>query len=455
MKSRRVINMLEGPLIGPIFLFALPLFITSVLQLAFNAVDIIVVGKFTGHEALAAVGSTGPVINLLVNIFIGLSIGASVIMGQRVGARDFKNAEDTLHSAIGISIVGGIIVLVLGIVTSTPLLKIMQTPDKVLDLAGEYLKIYYLGMPGFMIYNFGAALLRAIGDSKRPMYFLAIAGIFNVVCNLLFVIVFNMGVAGVAIATVISQYISAALILINFMKSDGYMRLNLKKIRISKQKLIDMMKIGIPAGFQGALFSISNIMIQSGINSFGSVTMAANTAAGNVEGFVYMGMNAIYQTALSFTSQNMGAKQYHRVKKVFWTCLGVVTVVGLVIGVSAWYFGDTILKLYTSEEEVIKLGVERLFVVSTTYFLCGIMDTMVGGLRGIGYSIAPMVVSLTAICLLRVIYIATIFQVYHTPTVLYLSYPISWIVAAIGHYINYLYAVKKLNKLEEAKKIEA
>lgn len=455
MKSRRVVNMLEGPLIGPIFLFALPLFITSVLQLAFNAVDIIVVGKFTGHEALAAVGSTGAVINLLVNIFIGLSIGASVIMGQQVGARDFKNAEDTLHSAIGISIVGGIIVLFLGIFTATPFLRMMQTPEKVIGLASEYLKIYYLGMPGFMIYNFGAALLRAIGDSKRPMYFLTIAGVFNVICNLIFVIVFNMGVAGVAIATVISQYISAVLIIINFMKADGYMRLNLKKIKISKQKLIDMMKIGIPAGFQGALFSISNIMIQSGINSFGSVTMAANTAAGNVEGFVYMGMNAIYQTSLSFTSQNMGAKQYNRVKKVFWTCLGVVTVVGLLIGVSAWYFGDTILKLYTSEPEVIKLGVERLAVVSATYFLCGIMDTMVGGLRGMGYSIAPMVVSLTAICLLRVIYIATIFQVYHTPTVLYLSYPVSWIVAAIGHYINYLYAVKKLNKLEAAKTAEA
>ncbi len=450
MNSKKVVNMLEGPLLGPIFLFAMPLFITSVLQLAFNAVDIIVVGKFTGHHALAAVGSTGPVINLLVTMFMGISIGASVIMGQNVGARDFKNAQDTLHTAIGISILGGIIVLFAGYFTAMPLLKLMQTPPEVIELAGEYLKIYYIGMPGFMVYNFGAALLRAIGDSKRPMYFLTISGVFNVICNLIFVVIFKMGVAGVAIATSISQYIAAALIVASLLKADGYMKLFIDKIRISKDKALGMMRIGLPAGFQGALFSISNILIQSGINSFGSVVMAGNTAAGNLEGFVYMGMNAIYQTSLSFTSQNMGAKQYDRVKKIFWTCVGVVIGVGLFLGVGAWLFGDKLLRLYTSEPEVIKYGVERLGVVSATYFLCGIMDTMVGGLRGMGYSITPMVVSLTAVCILRMIWIATIFQSIHTPVILYLSYPVSWIFAAIGHYINYLYAMKKLKKLQAA-----
>lgn len=450
MNSKKVVNMLEGPLLGPIFLFAMPLFITSVLQLAFNAVDIIVVGKFTGHHALAAVGATGPVINLLVTMFMGISIGASVIMGQNVGARDFKNAQDTLHTAIGISILGGIIVLFAGYFTAMPLLKLMQTPPEVIELAGEYLKIYYIGMPGFMVYNFGAALLRAIGDSKRPMYFLTISGVFNVICNLIFVIVFKMGVAGVAIATSISQYIAAALIVASLLKADGYMKLFIDKIRISKVKALGMMRIGLPAGFQGALFSISNILIQSGINSFGSVVMAGNTAAGNLEGFVYMGMNSIYQTSLSFTSQNMGAKQYDRVKKIFWTCVGVVIGVGLFLGVGAWLFGDKLLRLYTSEPEVIKYGVERLGVVSATYFLCGIMDTMVGGLRGMGYSITPMVVSLTAVCILRMIWIATIFQSIHTPVILYLSYPVSWIFAAIGHYINYLYAMKKLKKLQAA-----
>ena len=450
MNSKKVVNMLEGPLLGPIFLFAMPLFITSVLQLAFNAVDIIVVGKFTGHHALAAVGSTGPVINLLVTMFMGISIGASVIMGQNVGARDFKNAQDTLHTAIGISILGGIIVLFAGYFTAMPLLKLMQTPPEVIELAGEYLKIYYIGMPGFMVYNFGAALLRAIGDSKRPMYFLTLSGVFNVICNLIFVIVFKMGVAGVAIATSISQYIAAALIVASLLKADGYMKLFIDKIRISKYKALGMMRIGLPAGFQGALFSISNILIQSGINSFGSVVMAGNTAAGNLEGFVYMGMNSIYQTSLSFTSQNMGAKQYDRVKKIFWTCVGVVIGVGLFLGVGAWLFGDKLLRLYTSEPEVIKYGVERLGVVSATYFLCGIMDTMVGGLRGMGYSITPMVVSLTAVCILRMIWIATIFQSIHTPVILYLSYPVSWIFAAIGHYINYLYAMKKLKKLQAA-----
>ena len=450
MNSKKVVNMLEGPLLGPIFLFAMPLFITSVLQLAFNAVDIIVVGKFTGHHALAAVGATGPVINLLVTMFMGISIGASVIMGQNVGARDFKNAQDTLHTAIGISILGGIIVLFAGYFTAMPLLKLMQTPPEVIELAGEYLKIYYIGMPGFMVYNFGAALLRAIGDSKRPMYFLTISGVFNVICNLIFVIVFKMGVAGVAIATSISQYIAAALIVASLLKADGYMKLFIDKIRISKDKALGMMRIGLPAGFQGALFSISNILIQSGINSFGSVVMAGNTAAGNLEGFVYMGMNSIYQTSLSFTSQNMGAKQYDRVKKIFWTCVGVVIGVGLFLGVGAWLFGDKLLRLYTSEPEVIKYGVERLGVVSATYFLCGIMDTMVDGLRGMGYSITPMVVSLTAVCILRMIWIATIFQSIHTPVILYLSYPVSWIFAAIGHYINYLYAMKKLKKLQAA-----
>lgn len=450
MNSKKVVNMLEGPLLGPIFLFAMPLFITSVLQLAFNAVDIIVVGKFTGHHALAAVGSTGPVINLLVTMFMGISIGASVIMGQNVGARDFKNAQDTLHTAIGISILGGIIVLFAGYFTAMPLLKLMQTPPEVIELAGEYLKIYYIGMPGFMVYNFGAALLRAIGDSKRPMYFLTISGVFNVICNLIFVVIFKMGVAGVAIATSISQYIAAALIVASLLKADGYMKLFIDKIRISKDKALGMMRIGLPAGFQGALFSISNILIQSGINSFGSVVMAGNTAAGNLEGFVYMGMNSIYQTSLSFTSQNMGAKQYDRVKRIFWTCVGVVIGVGLFLGVGAWLFGDKLLRLYTSEPEVIKYGVERLGVVSATYFLCGIMDTMVGGLRGMGYSITPMVVSLTAVCIFRMIWIATIFQSIHTPVILYLSYPVSWIFAAIGHYINYLYAMKKLKKLQAA-----
>lgn len=448
MNSKKVVNMLEGPLLGPIFLFAMPLFITSVLQLAFNAVDIIVVGKFTGHHALAAVGATGPVINLLVTMFMGISIGASVIMGQNVGARDFKNAQDTLHTAIGISILGGILVLFAGIFTAMPLLRLMQTPPEVIELSGEYLKIYYIGMPGFMVYNFGSALLRAIGDSRRPMYFLTISGVFNVICNLIFVIVFKMGVAGVAIATTISQYIAAALIVASLLKADGYMKLSFDKIRISKDKALGMMKIGLPAGFQGALFSISNILIQSGINSFGSVVMAGNTAAGNLEGFVYMGMNAVYQTSLSFTSQNMGAKQYDRVKKIFWTCVRVVIVVGLVLGVGAWLLGDKLLRLYTDEPEVIKYGVERLGVVSATYFLCGIMDTMVGGLRGMGYSITPMIISLTAVCILRMIWIATIFQSIHTPDILYLSYPVSWTVAAIGNYVNYLYAMKKLDKMK-------
>lgn len=435
--------MCHGPLFSKIIMFAIPLILSGVLQLLFNAADIVVVGRFTGSHALAAVGSTSSLINLLVNLFIGVSVGANVLLGKFCGAQDYKNASETVHTAIYIAIWGGVIMIFAGLILARPLLEMMGTPMDVIDLSVLYMRIYFIGMPAFMIYNFGAAILRAVGDTKRPLYFLTVAGIVNVLFNLLFVIVFKMGVAGVALATIISETISAGLILLSLMQSDGILRLHLKEMKFHKDKVVGMLKIGLPAGLQGMIFNISNVLIQSSVNSFGSVVMAGNTAASNIEGFVYTSMNAIYQTSLSFTSQNMGAKQYHRIDKILLQCLGVVTVVGLVLGVGAFLCGHTLLRIYSSSEDVITHGISRLSVVCASYFLCGIMDVMVGSLRGMGYSIMPMLVSLTGACLFRVIWIFTIFQMEHTLFSLYISYPISWILTFSAHVICYLVVRRK------------
>lgn len=443
LKRSYEMDMCHGPLFTRIIVFAIPLILSGVLQLLFNAADIVVVGRFTGSHALAAVGSTSSLINLLVNLFIGISVGANVMLGKYCGAQDVKNASETVHTAIYIAIWGGLIMIFAGLFLARPLLELMGTPTDVLDLSVLYMRIYFIGMPAFMIYNFGAAILRAIGDTKRPLYFLTVAGIINVLFNLLFVIVFHMGIAGVALATIIAQIISAGFILLSLTKSEGFLELHLKELKFHKDKVIGMLKIGLPAGLQGMIFNISNVLIQSSVNSFGSVVMAGNTAASNIEGFVYTSMNAIYQTSLSFTSQNMGAKQYHRIDKILLQCLGVVTFVGLTLGVGAYVLGHPLLSIYSSSEEVISYGITRLSVVSASYFLCGVMDVLVGSLRGMGYSIMPMLVSLTGACLFRVIWIFTIFQMEHTLFSLYVSYPISWCLTITAHIICYLIVRRK------------
>lgn len=443
LKKSYEIDMCNGPLFSRIIMFAVPLILSGVLQLLFNAADIVVVGRFSGSHALAAVGSTSSLINLLVNLFIGISVGANVLLGRYYGARDYKNVSETVHTAIYIAIWGGIALIFVGIFLARPLLELTGTPPDVIELSILYMRIYFLGMPAFMLYNFGAAILRAVGDTKRPLYFLTAAGAINVVFNLIFVIVFNMGVAGVALATIISQFISAILIILCLTGSDGALRLTRKELKFHKDKVKEMLKIGLPAGLQGVIFNISNVLIQSSVNSFGSIVMAGNTAASNIEGFVYTSMNAIYQTSLSFTSQNMGAKQYHRIDKILLQCLGIVTCVGLFLGVGAYLLGHPLLSIYSTSEEVIASGIIRLSLVSATYFLCGIMDVFVGSLRGIGYSIMPMIVSLTGACLFRVIWIFTIFQMNHTLFTLYISYPISWILTSSAHAICYLAVRKK------------
>lgn len=438
--------MCNGPLLGKIIIYYIPLMLSGILQLLFNAADIVVVGQFAGDEALAAVGSTSSLINLLVNVFIGLSVGTNVLVARFYGAGQKKELSDMVHTSILTSLVSGVFLIFVGIFLSKPILEWMATPADVIGMSVLYIRIYFAGMPVMMLYNFGSAILRAVGDTKRPLYYLTSAGVINVILNLIFVIVFHLGVAGVALATVISQGVSALLVLRCLMKTESDYRLELSKLRINWEKLGKMIRIGIPAGLQGALFSISNVLIQSSVNSFGKIAMAGNTAASNIEGFVYTSMNALYQTSISFTGQNYGARKFDRIAKILGICLGLVIGVGLVLGNSAYFFGGTILKLYTNNPEAISYGVLRLSVICTSYFLCGMMDVIVGSIRGLGYGIMPMLVSLTGACLFRVIWICTVFQKIHTLTCLYLSYPISWGLTFMAHLFCFLIVFSKVKK---------
>ncbi len=429
------IDMCNGPLFKKILVFSIPLMLSGVLQLLFNAADIVVVGRFAGNEALAAVGSTSSLINLLVNLFIGLSVGANVLVARFYGAGQKKELSEMVHTAVLTSLISGVILVFAGLILAKPALSLMGTPDDVINQAALYMRIYFLGMPAMMAYNFGSAILRAVGDTKRPLYYLLIAGVVNVALNLFFVIVLHMGVAGVAVATAVSQVISALLVLRCLRESEGDYKLNIKALHIYKDKLLKMMQIGLPAGIQGALFSISNVLIQSSVNSFGSVAMAGNTAASNIEGFVYVAMNTLYQTAISFAGQNYGAKNYKRIGKILLICQGLVFAIGVVLGNAAYFFGDVLLRLYTPDMKVISYGMRRMAVICTAYCLCGMMDVMVGIMRGMGYSVVPMLVSLTGACLFRIVWVYTVFRQIPTLECLYVSYPISWGLTFVVHLI--------------------
>lgn len=439
-------DMCNGPIMGKLLIFAFPVMLSGVLQLLFNAADIVVVGQYAGSDSLAAVGSTGSLVNLLTNLFVGLSVGTNVIVARYYGANKKKDVEETVHTAVLTSVVSGVILIAIGMLLAKPLLVLMGSPENVLGKSALYLRIYFLGMPAMMLYNFGSAILRAVGDTRRPLYFLTIAGVVNVVLNLIFVIIFNMDVAGVAIATVISQCISAVLIVRCLMKDEGACHLDLKKLGIKKKKLLEIVRVGLPAGMQGAIFSLSNVVIQSSINSFGSIAMAGNTAASNIEGFIYTAMNSFYQTSISFTSQNYGAKKYERINKILFGCLFYVAIVGIVFGNLAYLAGDKLLRIYSPDAEVIHYGLLRMSIICTTYFLCGVMDTMVGSIRGLGYGVMPMIVSLLGACGLRMVWIFTVFQSYRSLEVLYLSYPISWTVTALAHMVCFLIVRRKMMK---------
>ena len=446
--ARYEIDMTHGPILKKLLLFTVPLILSSILQLLFNAADVVVVGRIAqqGDLCLAAVGSTGSLTSLIVNMFVGLSVGTNVVAARAWGSGDHKAMEDSVHTSMLVSVVSGVILAVVGVIGARVFLEWMNTPEEVIDLSSLYLRIYFAGMPANMIYNFGSAILRSVGDTRRPLIYLIIAGVLNVILNLFFVIVLHMDVEGVALATIISQAVSAALVVICLMRSEGGLRLTLKKLRIAGDTLKEIARIGLPAGFQGVLFSISNVMIQSSINAFGATVMAGSSAAGNLEGFVYVGMNAFHQAAVSFSSQNLGAGEYKRIWRIAVVCQVCVTVVGLLMGVGVWFFGGELLRIYTTSQEVVNAGLVRLSYVCLPYALCGMMDVMTGSLRGIGYSVTPMLVSILGICVFRVAWIATVCKLPACSDIdfVYLSYPISWIITLIAHTICVVWAMRRV-----------
>ncbi len=454
MRSSKDINFTSGPLFLPILLFTLPILATGVLQFLYNAADTLIVSNFAqnGETALAAVSSTGALSNLITGLFIGLSVGASVTLSHSLGAGHDDEAGDVVHTAITMAAILGVIVAIFGFFASKPLLLLMSTPETVIEHSSLYMKIIFLGMPAQMVYNYGAALLRAKGDTKRPLYFLIISGAVNVSFNLLFVIGFHLDVAGVALATIISQYLSATLVIIRLCRLDDECKLDLRHLRISRYLLSKIIRVGIPAGIQGCLFSFSNVLIQSSVNSFGDIAMAGNGAAAQIDGLLYIALNSFYHAALTFSGQNLGAKETKRVHKTCYYCLALVLIVGVPLCILAFLFGENILGIFLSDENaankvaVIEYGMIRMGYMSLTYFLCGLMEVMSGMLRGLGASMTSMLVSLVGACGLRVAWIYTIFAWNRTPGVLYLSFPLSWLATTLGLYICYVIILRRIEK---------
>ncbi|MBQ8497837.1 MAG: MATE family efflux transporter [Clostridia bacterium] len=452
-------DMLNGPLLGKIIRFSLSLMLTNILQLLYNAADLIIIGQFSGSEtSVAAVGATGSLTNLIVNLFIGLSVGVSVLVARGYGTGNRKATQDIVHTSMTVALISGVIVLAVGMLLSGTFLQMMGTSPAIIDQSKLYLMIYFAGAPFNMIYNFGASVLRATGDTKRPLYFLTLAGLINVVLNFIFVYYFHMDVAGVALATIISQGVSAVLIVMCLMKQDGMCRLEPKKLRIDKDVLMQIIRIGLPASIQSTLFSISNILIQSSINSFDTVFAASgiapytsgSAASANIESFVYMSMNAFYQASLNFTGQNIAAEKYRRMRRILTLSLMCVTVVGAVMGGICLLFGKQLLSVYIPNDlEAIGYGYRRLFIICATYWLCGIMDVVVGQLRGLGRSLVPMLVSVIGICGFRILWINTIFAAYHTWEMLFISYPVSWILTSGAHLLCYFIIQRKLPKEDQ------
>ena len=444
--------MTEGPILGKLIRFTIPVMASGVLQLLFNAADVAVVGQFAGEAAMAAVGSCGALINLIVNLFIGLAVGAGVIAAQELGAKRHEEVDKLISTALTSSIIGGFAVMIFGICLAEPLLLLMDTPEDVLAEAVPYMRAYFLGMPGCLVYNYMAAILRSSGDTKRPLYFLSAAGVVNVVLNLIMVLGFGLGAIGVGVATAASQYVAAGATLLYMSKTKT--SLGLAGFKVHGKKLLRMVTIGLPAGLQGCMFSLSNVIIQSAVNAYPTVTIAGNTAAGNLEGFVYTAMNSVYHTALTFIGQNVGAGKYARIKKIAFQCAAMVFVIGLVLGSALVLFGDKLLLIYASGENrdlIVQAGVNRLNVIAAMYFLCGLMDVGCGILRGMGKAMQPMIVSLLGSCVFRIIWVFTVCPLFPGEIMaLYISYPISWIITGGVHYLFCFYFYRKLMKKREA-----
>ena len=446
------IDMCTGPILPKLLKLVLPLMLSSILQLLFNAADIIVVGNFAGENSLAAVGSTSSLVNLMTNLFLGLSTGANVLCAHFMGAKDDKNLSKTVHTSISLAIISGIFLTLVGVLFADDLLYLMNTPDEVRELSALYLRLYFCGMIAMLVYNFGSSILRSKGDTKRPLYFLTLAGVINVVLNLIFVICFHMDVAGVAIATVASQVVSAVLVVICLMREKDAYRFSFKKLMPDKKIVAKILRVGIPAGFQGVVFSLSNVVLQSSINGFGPVVMAGSAASASIEGFVWVAMNAFSQGALTFTSQNVGGGKYSRINKIAIISCSCSALTGLILGNLAFLFAPQLLSLYDPRPEIIAPGLTRMGFVCGLYFICGLMDCIVGSIRGMGYAVTPTIVSMLGACGLRLLWVFTIFQVpaLHTEEILFMSYPISWGLTFIAHFICFIFMRRKFPKIDSA-----
>ncbi len=442
-------DMCEGPLVSKIIFYTIPIILTGILQLLFNAADLVVVGQCNGSNSVGAVGATGALINLIVNLFIGLSVGAGVTVAHGIGSGRSEDVHRTVHTAIPTAVICGAILTVVGVLFSETFLRLMDTHPDQLYLAASYMRIYFCGTIASMLYNFGSAILRAAGDTKSPLYYLTAAGFLNIILNLIFVIAFKMNVAGVALATVISQTLSAALVVRALMKRDDACRLELKKIHIYGRQLKRIFQIGFPAGLQSSIFAISNVIIQSSINSFGPIVNSGNAAAQNIEGFVYTSMNSYSQTALNFTGQNYGAGKLDRIRKIMWICLIAVFCTGAFLGLTALFFGKPLLSIYLPDsKEAIKHGLVRMTYIMVPYFLCGLMDVTTGLIRGLGRSVLPMLITVIGVVGIRLGWIYLVFRMpaYHSVKSLYFSYTISWIVTFAVELGVFLYIMRKLKK---------
>ncbi len=447
------VDMINGSIFKNVVLFVVPLILGNILQLLYNAADIVVVSRWAGSEAMASVGATGSLSALIVSVFIGLSVGASVVVSRRIGARDYAAVHRSVHTSMLLAVVVGVAAMAIGLLLSRPLLEIMGTPEgKVLDGAVIYMYIYFLAVPASLIYNFGASILRAIGDTRRPLYILAFSGIVNVVLNLVFVIKFHMGVSGVAIATAVSNYISAAAVVFILIRADGSYRLDIKSLKFYKEELVDVIKVGLPAGVQSSLFSVSNTLIQSAVNSFGTAAVAGSAAAANIEGFVYTAMNAFYQATITAVSQNYGAKQEKRVYRSYQIPLVCVMVVGLALGLFTAVFAKPLLGIYiTDSKEAIEFGIIRIIYSGIPYFLCGIMEVQAGLLRGLGYSTGAMINSLVGACGLRILWVMFILPLHRSGAMLFLCWPVSWVIVILMHQVYYMIVKKKaIQRMYEA-----
>ena len=447
MKNNKYeIDMCNGTLIDKLISFSLPLMLSGILQLLFNAVDIIVVGRFTGRQALAAVGSTTALINIFTNLFIGISLGANVLAARFYASGKEKEMSETVHTSITLALISGLVMALAGVLLARFALNLMGTPNDVIDQSVLYMRIYFLGMPFFMLYNYGAAILRAVGDTKRPLFFLVISGMTNAVLNLVLVIVFHMGVAGVAIGTIVSQLISSILVLRCLYTSNTSYRLYFSKLGIKTQYLKQIFQVGIPAGIQSTVINLSNALLQSSVNSFGSVAMAGYTAANNIFGFLYMSVNAVTQSCMSFTSQNYGVKKLKRMDRVLLDCMILSVGVTLTLGCGAYFFGPELLKIYTSDADVIRCGVEVLAFTTVPYFCCGIMDLLPGALRGMGYSGVPMILSIIGTVGTRIVWIFGLFPAHRSLSFLFISYPVSWILTILMQAVCFCFVRKHVHQ---------